>query len=248
MRRLLLAGVAAAALLWAAGERHGLVAAVFPFPVFSPSAAAVSTVAFDAFSKDVSLPAGNLSWTHTPTGTPRGVIVWILGTGNSDPVTGVTYGGVAMTEVSASPLLTTTGEGHNVHCFFLGASIPTGAQTVLVSTTGSNVKLGYCITVTASADTAVQDSKQLLVNTEASPSVTLALGGNTCFCAIAIRHDINAPSGLSANAGWTERSEDDVGAQSTACYSYNTVSNADVAAGFNNSSLDQAACIAVAIT
>ena len=58
------------------------------------------TVAFDAVASDsVSASSGTtLSWTHTPVGTPTavGVSLW-----NYEPfatITGITYGGVAMTQ------------------------------------------------------------------------------------------------------------------------------------------------------
>lgn len=37
-------------------------------------------------------------WTHTPVGTPRGIIVQVVQNAGTDEVTGVTYGSVAMTE------------------------------------------------------------------------------------------------------------------------------------------------------
>ena len=53
--------------------------------------------AFDAVScigADTDSNTGDLSWTHTPVGTPRGVIVLVAqNVANGDEVDGVTYGG-----------------------------------------------------------------------------------------------------------------------------------------------------------
>jgi hypothetical protein len=62
------------------------------------------TVAFDAITS-FSATAGDISETHTPVGTPKGVIVFVgIGSlngagGDSDNVVGVTYGGETMTRI-----------------------------------------------------------------------------------------------------------------------------------------------------
>ncbi|MCB9610512.1 MAG: hypothetical protein H6716_28240, partial [Polyangiaceae bacterium] len=94
---------------------------------------------------------GTTSWTHTPTGTPRGVIVFVCHYYASSSVT-VTYGGIPMNEVA----LYRSGSWLAA-AFFLGSGIPTGAQTVAVTTPATYVK-GVAVTVTADRDTVVADS------------------------------------------------------------------------------------------
>lgn len=113
-------------------------------------------VAYDVSSAATAAEASSLSWTHTPVGTPRGVIVFCLGQGGSgQPAIAVTYGGVSMTAVTSSYVSDAAGELGAIRAFFLGASVPTGAQTVQV-TTGNVPTVAYwaaAITVTAGGNT-----------------------------------------------------------------------------------------------
>jgi hypothetical protein len=93
------------------------------------------TVAFDVATDGGNVTTNPKTFTHTPTGTPRAAIVLIVQGGNisADRISGVTYGGVSMTEVALSPVIKTTGEQAVVDVFFLGSGIPTGAQTVSIT-------------------------------------------------------------------------------------------------------------------
>src|SRR3990167_3486070 len=129
------------------------------------------TVAFDAAVEfQDSTPADPMEWTHTPVGTPRGVVVLINQRASiADTVVGVTYGGVAMTRVQFA-----AGSGPEAvsnFCYFLGASIPTGAQTVSVDLTGTTTDYhSESITVTADGDTEVVDSGKIEIET-ADPQI-----------------------------------------------------------------------------
>lgn len=213
------------------------------------------TVAYDAHSTASNNNGTTTSWTHTPVGTPKGVIVFFRTTNAaaSDVVTGVTYGGVAMSEVTGSPNLGPNSalDSASLHCFFLGSSIPTGAQTVTV--THSNPSFAYtnfgnAISVTGSADTEVQDSDGTINSTSQSdPSVTLSLGSKSCFCAIGFSSGQGAVSGITPLSGWTSRDEDDHGAFTSGIYTYDTVGTTDVTAGWTQTA-DDANAIAIAIT
>lgn len=206
------------------------------------------TVAYDAVS-NATEGTGNLSWTHTPVGTPAGVIVFVTQIAGGDEVTGVTYGGVAMTEVTGSPNLKATGEPGAVYGYFLGSSIPTGAQTVTVTVdaTGTN-KAAVAITITAAANTTVQDT-DVSINSDAAtnPSATLALGGNTCFCAEGFFSGINAVGNVTPFADWTSRYEFDFTSQIGGVYTYDTIAAVDVTMGWTQTSED-AIAIGVAVT
>lgn len=112
-------------------------------------------VAFDAVSSS-SVGTGGLSWTHTPTGDPAGILV-LIASRSTDQVSGVTYGGVALREVYRSPTTRTFGSGVSgtAYAYFLGAGIPTGGQTVEVTVTGSANKCAVCYSVTADTHTDV---------------------------------------------------------------------------------------------
>lgn len=202
-------------------------------------------VAFDAVS-NVAAGTGNLSWTHTPVGTPRGVKVDIVENGGTNGVSSVTYGGVAMELVAVNAK--SSGEAGTVVTYFLGRSIPTGAQTVSVTVSDAVSKRAVAITVTAASDTCwVSTDFSIGSDSLANPSSTLNLLGKTCFVSLALHSGQGATTGITQLTGWTNRLEHDFGAQMGAWYNYNTISTADVACGWTQTA-DDAVMISLAIT
>lgn len=118
-------------------------------------------VAWDALSESSAGTTGNtssssFSWTHTPAGTPKAIIVFTFVNANADDATAVTYGGVSMTAVSGGRAVDTAGEAGDCKAWFLGSSIPTGAQTIVVTrNNNANAMYGACHSATASGDTEV---------------------------------------------------------------------------------------------
>lgn len=208
-----------------------------------------ATLAFDAVSAGA-VQKPTVSWTHTPVGTPRAVIVLIAqdGASGADEVTSVTYGGVTMSEVSGSPNSLATGENGAMYCYFLGSSIPTGAQTVTVNVTGTGgTKWPVAITLTGAADTVVQSSDGTIHSTSlANPSVTLTSGGNSVFAAIGFFGGQNAPTSNTPLSGWTDRGENDFGTTTGGVYTFDTVGTSNVTAGYTAAAED-AVMMAVAI-
>lgn len=204
-------------------------------------------IAFDAYASNTTNGTGNFSWTHTPVGTPKGAIVYVLCNGSgADEITSVTYGGTAMTQITSSPVLNTTGELGSAHGFFLGSSVPTGAQTVSVTTSGTaTTKIGGSVTVTASNDTSVVTQGTVSSNSQANPSTTLSLGGVSCFCMFGAWSGIGNLS-QTPFANWTERTAFDFGNQNGFIHTYNTIGTADVSAGYT-AGADDVALHAVAI-
>jgi hypothetical protein len=97
----------------------------------------------------------SFTWTHTPVGTPAGVLVFtFVVNGTGDLATSVTYGGSSLTPVSGGRAVDTVGEPGDCKAWFLGASVPTGAQAVVVNRTNNATEMyAVSITVTAGADT-----------------------------------------------------------------------------------------------
>lgn len=170
--------------------------------------------AFDAVSSPT--PAtGDLSWTHTPVGTPKGVLILVVQNGSdADRVVGATYGGTAMTEVTGSPVTATAGDEDGVVSgFFLGASVPTGAQTAFVDVDDAGTtKAAVCITVTATGDTAQDDTTGLASASLQNPSITV---DNTtdAFIAAALFVALATPANITPAADLTELLEFDFGSQ-----------------------------------
>lgn len=126
-------------------------------------------VAFDVASESHTGTTGNtnsasFNWTHTPSGTPRGVLVFVFQVGGaSDFSTAVTYGSASLSAVSGGFAVDGSGEIGTCKAWFVGTGIPTGAQTVTVTRTNNGTTLyAVCITVTAAADTEKKGSAVLL--------------------------------------------------------------------------------------
>ncbi len=117
-------------------------------------------VAHDAVSESHTGTTGDKShasftWNHIPVGTPRGILVFVFcDDANADNTTSVTYGGTTMTRVSGSLAADTTTEPGTVVAYFLGSSVPTGTQAVVVNrTNNANEMYAVAISVTAATDT-----------------------------------------------------------------------------------------------
>jgi hypothetical protein len=205
-------------------------------------------VAFDAFS--ASTPStGTQTCAHTPVGTPRAVLGFVVQSNAVDEISGVTYGGTAMTELSGSPNVLAGGEIGTVRGYFLGASVPTGAQNMVATASGTTGgKIAYCITLTGSGDCEVVDSDVTINSTsQADPTVTLSLGGRTCFAAIALWSGQDGVAGITPFTNWTARNETDSGSEVLGCYTYDVIGSTDVSAGWTQTAED-AVGIAVAVS
>lgn len=202
--------------------------------------------AFDAATEVTG--AGDLSFTHTPTGTPRGVIVYVVdSTATVDHIDGATYGGVAMTECGGSPHIYTLSENAVVYCYFLGTNVAAGAQTVAVDTNAAGNYWACAMTVTADKDLEVVDSDGTLESaTYTNQTVTLSLGGRTSFASIGLVSGFNNIASFSPRSGWTTRQEVAFGGEGGSCDTYDTVGTTDVDAGWSQASEDGAA-IALAV-
>ena len=202
-------------------------------------------VAFDAIS-NVAAGTGDLSWTHTPVGTPRGVRVDIVENGGANGISSVTYGGVAMELVAVNAK--TSGEAGTVVTYFLGKSLPTGAQTVSVTVGDAVSKRAVAITVTAASDTCwTSVDTSISSDSATNPSATLNLLGKTSFVSLALHSGQGAAAGITPLTGWTSRLEHDFGAQMGGWYTYNTIASSDVSCGWTQTA-DDAVMIAAAIT
>ena len=190
---------------------------------------------------------GDLTWDHNPTKTPAGVLVGVVGPEGTDHVVGVTYGGVAMVEVTGSPLIKTAAEVGAVYLFFLGSGVPTGNQTIVVDTNNTAVvRQAACFTVTAASNIIVKNTVTISSDSVANPSANLALGGKNCFVAVVFISGQDAITGTTPLAGWSSGYEYDLGTTSMGMYSYGTVAGDDVTVGWTQTAED-AVCIAVAL-
>jgi hypothetical protein len=174
------------------------------------------TVAFDA-----QLDLGSFTTTtpddttFTPAGTPRGIVVVIAQNASStDIISGVTYGGDTMDRIATAA--DTAGETGRVYVYFLGTSIPTGAQTVSIAHSGAaTVKWAACYSVTAGGDTEIGDFGSVAENA-ANPTIALDTGATTSIRFGIVHSGRNARIDLTAFAGmeaWADGPTIDYGNQ-----------------------------------
>lgn len=110
-------------------------------------------IAHDAASSPTQ-GTGTLSWTHTPVGTAAAIDVQVGTTlSSADGVTGVTYGGVALTRYALAT--NAAGQLSTSHGYNLLTGIPSGAQTVVVSITGTFLRCASCKSMTAAGTVAL---------------------------------------------------------------------------------------------
>ncbi len=84
----------------------------------------------------------SFSWTHSQTGTPAGILVFVYTFNSSlDFVTSVTYGGLSLGLVSGGRVTDGSGEPGGIHTFFLGTGLPSGNQTITVNRTNNTTVL-----------------------------------------------------------------------------------------------------------
>lgn len=92
---------------------------------------------------------GTRTFTHTPVGTPAGIVVIIVSTEIAASQTGVSYGGTAMTLDWEA---TNSNEGGRCEVWVMDSrhgAIPTGAQTVQISGATTAAKFAVCFSVTS---------------------------------------------------------------------------------------------------
>lgn len=202
-------------------------------------------VAFDAFA-DAGAPATDPSWTHTPAGTPAGVFVFVIQDGALPETVSCTYGGTAMTALTPIDGSLNT-EPARIYPFFLGASVPTGAQTVAVTADGLQTKGGGSYTVTAAADTEVDVEGSLVSSSQDDPSVNI----NTTVTTItfgALFSGLGNSSNITADANHTkDLSRSTLGDSMNSEHRSAVVAAGTVAVGFVTSAADDVVLHAIAV-
>lgn len=203
-------------------------------------------IAFDAVVESVRTGTEDpYTWTHTPVGTPRAIIVAAVhGASSTDHVSAVTYGGVSMTRIVRAT--DTQTEPGAAELWFLGASIPTGNQTVsadLASATTDDIQF-VSWSYTAGADCEVIDSDSISENT-ASPTVLMSAGGREKASVCAMYGGGAAPGGTLATGNTLGPTEDLGAFMAQTCYE-TTPDNADHTIGWSNLASDDLAFVALA--
>ena len=184
----------------------------------------------------------SFSWTHTQTGTPQGVVVFVhVMNSATDTVTSVTYGGTSMTRVSGGAAVDSAGEPGRTDLFFLGSGLATGNQTITVNrTNNANIMYATAATVTAATDTEVTGIILLQGDgTMAEQSVNDGSPGTNSVRYAGAFSGLNAPPTVGANS--TLLQSIDVGNQTAALVRETTAGQGSRLVGFTTASDDRAA-------
>lgn len=140
------------------------------------------SIAYDAVSSlgSSSTSGGSFNWNHTPSGTPKGVVVFTFTNANADDATAVTYGGVSMTTEAGWRAADTAGEPGDCKVWFLGSGVPTGTQNIVVTrNTSGNAMTGIAVTVTSSQDSAIHSAGVVLAQGDQALAEKQPTDGNS---------------------------------------------------------------------
>jgi len=118
-------------------------------------------VAFDAASESHTGTSGStnqasFTFTHTPVGSPTGVLVFTFVNANADDVTAVSWGGLTLTAVSGGRAVDTGGEAGDCKAWFFGGltselSARTDDTVTVTRANNANAVYAVAITVTTGA-------------------------------------------------------------------------------------------------
>ena len=191
---------------------------------------------------------GNATATVAPVGTVRGAIGIVQqGTNDSDTVTGMTCGGVAMTRVGR--FVGTNSEHTVIYVYFLGAGIPAGSLDFVATTNASAGKVTTGITLTAAADTEFNIATMVMDSaSENDPRVNFAIGGIESFVCQAFTSGKSQVANISAKTNWVQQVIGDMGALVSGVHTYDIVGTADVECGYDNTgAADNAQIVGIAV-
>lgn len=165
-------------------------------------------VATTATASSVAIETQNT--THNGSASTKAAVVMIVqDSPSTDQVSGVTYGGVAMTRLDSQVDATEAGR---VYVYWL-QNPPTGSRTVAMTTTGTTNKRLVVATMTASGTVAVAGQATGTSASQANPSwnITGLTAGTKLEAFEAIHSGLDTMTNTPA-AGWTLIHSQDLGA------------------------------------
>ena len=201
-------------------------------------------VATELVRTDTSSPA---TWSHVGAGSGiKGILISAVhDQSNTDHVSAVTYGGVALTRVVRAS--TNTTEPGAAEWWFLGSSVPQGTQTASVTCGGTGDDFHFVsITLLGDGDLSVVDTDTINDAVQADPSVTLQYGGRSSMAFAANHSGANAALTPNANCS-TVHTATLSGVRVASCIRQTTAGTSDFAIGGTLTS-DDVAYAALAVT
>ena len=154
----------------------------------------------------VDTTTGTRTFTHTPSGTPKGVVVVVLASSTTQPVSEVWYGGYRM-DLTISTTEATEAGGVWIYTL-TKVEVPTGAQTVTLFDATSASKWATCSTVTAATTgTQVYNSTQNTSASAANPTTQITGYAGTAMSYSGLHSGAAAPA-TAMGAGTLQHSND----------------------------------------
>ena len=184
------------------------------------------------------------TWTHTQTGTPRGILVFVY-TFNSNTalVTSVTYGAATLTAVTGGTANDTATEPGRIDTYFLGSGLAAGNQTITVNrTNNTTVMYATAATVTALYNTEVYTTGLVALNNDQAlveQSVSDGYPGSFSLRYAGTYSGLQTPPGAGASS--TLLNSIDIGNYGAAMVRETTAGQGPRSVGFSGGSDDVAA-------
>ena len=190
----------------------------------------------------------SFSWTHTQTGTPQGVVVFVhVANSGGNPVSTVTYGSVTLTRVSGGAAVDAAGERGRTDLFFAGSGLPTGNQTITVNR-ANTIDIMYASAATVTAATNTNVTGIVLLEGDGALTVQSVTDGgaptNSLRYAAAYSGLASPPP---AGTGSTLLNSIDFGNYGIALVRETTAGTGARNVGFNNATTDDRAAVHVAV-
>lgn len=175
-------------------------------------------IALDTSATSFINPGTSLTYSHTCTGSNLLLLVGVRGTSTNGSITGVTYNGVAMTEITR--VLET---GGNIYIYLFGLLAPsTGANNIVVSSSSNSLITAVSASFTGVKQSGLPDAST--TNTGASPLTTsLTSIADNCW-GILLAQDNNGL--VTAGTGSTSIVQDNFNALELFRYSSNPITPA----------------------
>jgi hypothetical protein len=155
------------------------------------------------------------STTFTPSAEAKAIVVLVITNTVQDQIDGCTIGGVAASELEASPLLADQGEAATIHAYMRTGTFPASTGVaVALDTNATTAKQATIFGLSAGAGetVAVEDVATLNTASAANPAVTLNTSVTTRVL-YAIHSGHGATSGITPSASYADDYEFDFGQQ-----------------------------------
>lgn len=206
-------------------------------------------VVFDAATEGSRTTEDPFTFTHTPVGIPKAIVVIASQNSfSSDSILSMTYGGVAM-NADVTQVADALNEPGSIRVAFLGRNIPTGGQTVsVVFGGGTTPHWIVAMSFTADSDTEVvfATAAGTQVN-RADPQETLITNGRLCVGVGGLFSGTAAVPVGTLLTGMSRVHDHDWGAQVSTVDRQTAASISDFLIGYTLTS-DDAAYAAIAIS